>query len=258
MSGALLADLSLEWLGDLARDVFLLFAVVPAAAGAAATWIAVRLARRYALLDQPNVRSSHAVPTPRTGGVGIVVAMAVVMAMCLATTQGGTVAAVLAAVLVAAAVGLWDDLRTLPPRGKMAGLLLAAAVAATVGRVEVVHGMPWIGDLDLGWAAWPLTLFWLACYANAFNFMDGINGIAGGTAFVSAAVYVYAGYAPLRAGHDADGPLLAVAWAAAVASQGFVPWNFPRAPARSWATSAACRSGSRSRAAPCGRTPSAR
>jgi Fuc2NAc and GlcNAc transferase len=100
-------------------------------------------------------------------------------------------------------------------------------IVAFADRVEVVHGMPWIGDLDLAWAAWPLTLFWLACYPNAFNFMDGINGIASVTAAVSSAVFVFAAVSGGRPPRDPA--LLACALATEVAALGFVPWNFPRA-----------------------------
>jgi UDP-N-acetylmuramyl pentapeptide phosphotransferase/UDP-N-acetylglucosamine-1-phosphate transferase len=200
--------------------VLLIVAACPVVGAFVATLLFLVWARRRKHLALPNERSSHVVPTPSSGGVGIVTGVLVGLGhWTLMGADADPHAAVIPSVLIAFTVGLVDDRRALRPRVKMALLLVAAVAAAIVGRVEVVRGVPFVGDLDLAWAAWPLTVFWLACYPNAFNFMDGLNGIASLTAIVSSAVFVDA------AARQDD----AVLFATALATLGFLPLNFPKA-----------------------------
>jgi UDP-GlcNAc:undecaprenyl-phosphate GlcNAc-1-phosphate transferase len=184
----------------------------------AATGLVLAVARRARHLDLPNERSSHAVPTPRSGGLGIVAALLVVP---LAFPGAGL--APVPALAIACVVGLLDDARGLAALPKLAGTLLAAAAALPFGVVAIAHDVPFAGGVALGLLAYPLTALWLALYANAFNFMDGIDGIASLTAAVAGAAFALAG---ARAGDEE----LAI-WGAAVCggSLGFLPWNFPRA-----------------------------
>ena len=192
-----------------------------AAASAVATGLATRYLRQRAILDHPNERSSHAVPTPRGGGWGI---LAVLVP---AWTALGVGPGVLAGVVLLAAVSWIDDRRSLPAGPRL--LVQAAAIAA--GLMTLGDGMPGLQGWGLqGWVfqgwlpAWAdrgLTgLCWL-WFTNLFNFMDGIDGIAG-----SEAVSVAGGLA-LAAGLAGTAtaliePSLAVAGAAA----GFLVWNW--------------------------------
>jgi UDP-N-acetylmuramyl pentapeptide phosphotransferase/UDP-N-acetylglucosamine-1-phosphate transferase len=123
------------------------------------------------------------------------------------------------ALVIACGVGLWDDLRGLRPLVKLALFLVAALIAAHDDRVLVVRELPFAGDLAVGRLGWLLTLFWLACYPQAFNFMDGLNGIAGLSALVSLVTFAVAG-------REQTTTIAAVAAAAVL---GFLPWNFPKA-----------------------------
>jgi Fuc2NAc and GlcNAc transferase len=195
----------------------------------AATAVVRRVALRRGHLDIPNQRSSHAQPTPRGGGVAIVVAIVAGLLASLAA-EPLTVASpaiVIPGVLLACVIGLRDDANPLRPSAKMLGLVAAAACVLPIAQVETPQAVPFAGDVGLAWAAWPLTALWLACYPNAFNFMDGLDGIAALTTIVSCAVFAIAG---VRGG-DAPGAIT-VTWAAAatgLAAAGFLPWNFPRA-----------------------------
>jgi len=190
------------------------------------TYGALRLAQRRQIIAHPNERSSHSAPTPSGGGLGVGVA-AVLALLVVGTALWSTLSAlpVLAAALSVAAacfVGWRDDVRPLPSLAKMALLTVAAAFLVAFLRVESV-AVPLIGEIRFGLLAAPLTLFWLAGFTNAFNFMDGIDGIAGLTALVSGAVYAAAGIA---IGSEAVTSLgVIIAGSAA----GFLPWNFPRA-----------------------------
>jgi UDP-N-acetylmuramyl pentapeptide phosphotransferase/UDP-N-acetylglucosamine-1-phosphate transferase len=204
-------------------------AALPAALFAAAAVLsfagvraALAFATSKALLDHPTERSSHTVPTPRGGGLGIVAAIALCAVGAGAYLGDLVVAAAALPVVLVCGVGFADDRSAMRPFPKMLLVLGAAATAlpfATVREVEV----PFAGTVALGPLALPLSLFWVACFANAFNFMDGINGISGLTALVSGLAFAAAGFL-------ADDVRIAVLGAVtAGAAAGFLPWNFPAA-----------------------------
>jgi UDP-N-acetylmuramyl pentapeptide phosphotransferase/UDP-N-acetylglucosamine-1-phosphate transferase len=148
----------------------------------------VRLIRAWAerreILDHPNERSSHVTPTPRGGGIAIVLVTLIGSAYWM--TPKFAVAAVFA--LIVAWIGFIDDLRGLPARFR---LLVQVAAATPVALLFV----------PLPWAL--LAIVWIVGLTNAYNFMDGIDGIAGGQAVV-------AGLAWAALGMAARQPLIAV------------------------------------------------
>ena len=194
--------------------------IVGAFAAALLTTRSVRdFARRKHLLDHPNDRSSHAVPTPRLGGVGIVAAFLVAAAIVAASSEApGRLAVILVATAAVAAVGLLDDLRPMPARVRFAVQAVAAMVV--VVSSDGLRGAPWLEPLPWALQA-PLLVLWIVWMTNLYNFMDGIDGLAGGQAVIAAgaiAVAAFAGGAPTTG-------LLLVALAAA--SAGFLAFNFP-------------------------------
>lgn len=176
------------------------------------------LALRRDLIDQPNERSSHTVPTPRGGGLAFVavVALAVLTIVAREPEGGGRLAlALLAGGIPVAAIGFVDDVRSLSPAVR-AAVHAGASLAAVV-----VLGVP--GDVTgataiaLG-AAYVVGLVWLI---NLWNFMDGIDGLAGGQAVVAAV-----GLAALASGASA---VQAAAAALGGAVLGFLVLNRPPA-----------------------------
>ncbi|MCF5605653.1 MraY family glycosyltransferase [Pseudomonas syringae] len=190
--------------------------------------ILTSLLRKYALarslIDTPNARSSHSVPTPRGGGVSIVVAF--LLALSVLAWAGLLSIAALVAIFgsagLVALIGFMDDHGHIAARWRLLGHFVAAGWA-----------LAWIGGLGpltvMGWTFAPrligqvLAAFYLVWMLNLYNFMDGIDGIASVEAVTVCAgmslIYVMAGFAGL-----AWSPLLL---AAAVA--GFLYWNFPPA-----------------------------
>ncbi|MHC4472278.1 MAG: glycosyltransferase family 4 protein [Planctomycetota bacterium] len=143
--------------------------------------IAYRIVRRLEVIDHPNVRSSHERPTPRGGGLGIL--MALLPGACVGiVVLGGPhrlvgAVALLGCLLLLAGLGFADDRRGTGVVAKALIQVGAAVIAvAALGPVKAV-GLPG-GVVALGWLAAPLTVFWLVGFSNAFNFMDGIDGIA--------------------------------------------------------------------------------
>lgn len=205
--------------------VLLAFAAVLAGLSAAICRAVIRLR----ILDVPNQRSSHAIPVPNGGGIGIVVAtlfgVPAVAALVPDRLPGAAmVAAVAVAALGLAAVGLADDLRRVASfRAKLLAQLAAAALVIGAGLVVERVTLPGLGPVELGLWAYPLTLFWLVGLTNAFNFMDGLDGVAGGTAFVVAVAFAIIG-------HLAGAALPALlAMVIAAATAGFLLLNRPPA-----------------------------
>ena len=160
--------------------VFGLF--IAAASGvlaALAIGFVVRHAARLGLIQPPNARSSHITATPVGGGIGIVLGSAVAGLF----TVGGEprlVPAVLLASIGFAVLGLWDDLRPLPAVVRLAVQLVLVAVALVVVS-------PWVsatGGDARGVTALVCALLTLAIvyWVNLYNFMDGIDGVAGSEA----------------------------------------------------------------------------
>ncbi|WP_270938662.1 glycosyltransferase family 4 protein [Falsiroseomonas oryzae] len=169
-----------------------------AAALAALSGVAVRLMIAFPVLDHPNARSSHVRPTPRGGGVGVVLAFLAGMLVLYQAARFARIAdaqflGVIAAAVAIAAVALWDDVRDLPARLRLAAQVGAALVAVGGGLVVTRLALPWIGPVELGWLGPVLTLVWIVGCTNAVNFMDGLDGLVGGTLLiVSAALAVIA------------------------------------------------------------------
>ena len=192
------------------------------------------LLRRYALasslMDIPNARSSHKLPTPRGGGLSIVI----VFLLGLPVLSGmGILApeamwAILGAGAWVALIGFLDDHGHIPARWR----LLAHFVGAAWG-LYCLGGLPpsifllpgtslGIHAVDLSWVGQILGLFYLVWLLNLYNFMDGIDGLAS----IEAITVCLGGALLYLLGPEAIGP-----WAApvllAMTAAGFLFWNFP-------------------------------
>ncbi|MET3053310.1 glycosyltransferase family 4 protein [Pseudomonas alkylphenolica] len=188
------------------------------------TWLLRRYALARSIIDVPNARSSHSVPTPRGGGVAIVVSYlallpvlvaldAVSLPPALAIAGGGAGIAML---------GFLDDHGHIAARWRLLGHFIAAAwVLFWLG------GLPTLEILGLsvesGWVLNTLALFYIVWLLNLYNFMDGIDGIASLEAITSCVmacmIFWGLGYQQLVAA-----PLFLAA-----AVVGFLVWNFPPA-----------------------------
>lgn len=184
--------------------------------------VTIVLLRRAAALDVPGQRSSHTVATPRGGGAPIVVGLVAVglSARDLATpaARGPQIAAAFAfAVAAFAAIGLADDLADLSAIRRLA-LQSVASVAIAVALVRSL-GSPLVETVVAG----VVVALWVMAFVNAFNFMDGVNGIAAAHAVVGGAAYACIGVWRSL-------PFLVVAGAAiAAGALAFMPWNAGRA-----------------------------
>lgn len=178
--------------------------------GFAGTWLARRYALHRNLVDQPGERRSHALPTPRGGGIAIVIALLLACAWLLPRAAGlaPLLAGFLPGLTLVAGIGLLDDHRPLSPWLRLAVQAVAALTLATGAWLAT-------GNAPLAAAAFLLAMV----LTNVWNFMDGIDGLAASqTILVASSVACVTG-----------GVLQLLALALLAATAGFLPFNFPKA-----------------------------
>ena len=188
------------------------------------TWVLRRYALSRSLMDIPNGRSSHSVPTPRGGGVAIVLTYLVTLVLVAFAGWVSWSAALplLGAGALIAGVGFLDDHGHIAARWR-----LLAHFGAALWALLWMGGLPTISlvgvEVDLGWLGHVLAALYLVWMLNLYNFMDGIDGIASIEAVCACAgaclVYWLTGHENLMIA-----PMLL-----AVAVLGFLYWNFPPA-----------------------------
>ncbi|HEX7240389.1 MAG TPA: MraY family glycosyltransferase [Longimicrobiaceae bacterium] len=172
---------------------------VAALAGVLVTPLVIRAAVSLGIYDAPGGRRVHTTPIPRLGGVAICAATALGLGLSLFLEVTGWgdfrigvgpgktefFVGLLCGGAILFVAGLVDDLRHIRPLAKLLAQILAAVVIYWFGfRVEGVSlaGRP---EIELGWLSLPLTVLWVVGVTNAFNLIDGLDGLATGVALVA-------------------------------------------------------------------------
>jgi UDP-GlcNAc:undecaprenyl-phosphate GlcNAc-1-phosphate transferase len=133
--------------------------------------------------DRPRVHGGK--PIPRIGGLAIVIGIAVPLAVFV--RPEGRYLGILLGTLMVAAIGLVDDIRGINASVKMLGIVVAALIpVAGFGMTWHHITLPLLGDHDVGWASYPLTVFWIALLANLVNLIDGMDSLAAGIVAIAA------------------------------------------------------------------------
>ena len=200
------------------------------AISAVSTWLAIGYARKRRLIDEPGVRRSHSTPTPRGGGIGIVIAVVVaacIPAMMRPPTSIGAAVMLTVAIVIVASVGWIDDHRGLSARARFAAhcvaavLFLLPVIAAVALSPDAVEEQ-FATSVSTVWISLVVIVLAIVWFVNLHNFMDGIDGI-----LAAQAIFVLAALALVcrHVGEPHAGEILVFAGAAA----GFLPFNFPRA-----------------------------
>jgi UDP-GlcNAc:undecaprenyl-phosphate/decaprenyl-phosphate GlcNAc-1-phosphate transferase len=196
--------------------------------------LAERLARRIGAIDVPNERSIHTEPTPKLGGLAILIG--ILISAVLFMPMGDETRGILIGAATIALVGVIDDVVTLGATPKLAGQILAASVAVFSGvrltaftlpfvggvdptSVELLD-LPIVGEVDLGEL---LGLIGIVAAINVINFIDGVDGLAAGVCVISAATL---SIIALSLGRETAGVLAALTAGGAL---GFLRHGFPPA-----------------------------
>lgn len=195
--------------------------VAVAGASAVLVGVVVAIARRTQWLAIPNARSSHAVPTPSSGGIGIAcvfLGMTAILAAARAIDLPLAIACIGGGVIVAV-TGWCDDRRQLPATIRLAAYAAAAAWAvAWIGGMRALH--VGVAVIPLGAFGGAIAFLAILGFSNLYNFMDGIDGLVGSLAVVaggSLALLTFLAGAPTVA---------AILGMLAASACGFLIWNW--------------------------------
>lgn len=207
-------------------DVVKWFApVIAFTVSAVGTFIVRKWALRSGLLDVPNERSAHDIPTPRGGGVAIVVAsfLALVVAVWIWDLAADVFLAVMGGGLAVAAIGFLDDRKSIQP-----SIRLVVHVVSAIWALWWLGGMPsiQIGEriISAGWLGNFLGVIGIVWTINLFNFMDGIDGLA-----ASETVFICLSGAILGVLFGFGIQVALIAAVIGAANLGFLIWNWPPA-----------------------------
>lgn len=203
--------------------------LIAAAISLAVTPAVRRIAHRVGAMDHPGDRKVHLSATPRLGGVSVVAGCAGSLALLTLIRDwiqpqptpilAPSAAPLALGALAVFAVGVRDDVAGATALAKLAVIGAAAAIVLAGGIA--IHHFTLFGRLyELGPLAWPVTFVWIVGLTNAFNLVDGLDGLATGLAIIAAAT---CGLVLVVRGDHPNAIILVALVGAAV---GFLPYNF--------------------------------
>ena len=209
-------------------QVFLPHLLFTAFIGGLSFAVTAFLVRHPMVFDVPNERSSHSLPTPKCGGLAIVLGF--LTSVLLIQVIGSTVplriryfSGFLFSLTLIAVVSFYDDLRHRGLKTKLGIQLISIFIVMGTGNViDLVH-LPFVGEVASPILLYPLTLIWLLGLTNTYNFMDGLDGIAASTAVVASGFFSYIAFT--QGSHFA----YLVSLALGAATLGFLTFNWPPA-----------------------------
>ena len=183
--------------------------------GGGGAWIIGKSAPRWGLVDLPNKRSSHTIPTAKGGGIGILMGF-VLSSLVLEIPASFWLPATFLALF-----SFWGDKVELSPKFRLPVQFVVALIFLAVHLFSDFSSA--ISSLPFPISLPPLAVFIVAT-ANFYNFMDGINGIAGITGIVGFGLLAFYGYLS-----GIDSSFITLAICVALACVGFLPFNIPKA-----------------------------
>jgi UDP-GlcNAc:undecaprenyl-phosphate/decaprenyl-phosphate GlcNAc-1-phosphate transferase len=213
-------------------ELFVIF-LIPLSLTLIITPFVIKLAEHVGALDLPNERKVHQHPTPRLGGIAIYLSFFISLIIChyflptihpVASMSQQTIIMLIASLTLVLILGIWDDVKQLTPGKKFFVQLIAATLVYFAGfHVSSITSPTDLGLLKLGFFDFPATLLWIVFITNAFNLIDGLDGLASGVAFIVALTISATSF--LRG--DIGDAILSLLLAGSVV--GFLRYNFNRA-----------------------------
>lgn len=200
----------------------LILAATAAVASFVTAWLVMRRAGRLGLVQAPNARSSHTMPTPSGGGVGIATGGTIAGLLCALLLPFLGVPVIMASVLIAF-IGYYDDRRPLSARWRLGAQVLLMGAVVAVLPLEVLVGLTGLPES----VVMILVTLAGALWINLYNFMDGIDGLA-----ASEAIFLLLGAALVALAFEPavlDDPRLWWMVGLAAACLGFLALNWPPA-----------------------------
>lgn len=147
--------------------------------------IIIHLLNRYKLYDVPNDRKEHLAPVPTMGGIAIVAGMVMALLLWFPFVRDIRQVCFFFSIVTLFGLGIMDDLKDLSAKYKfIIQIALATLIAISGIRINSFDGLFGIYELPLS-AQYTFTILAIVCITNAFNLIDGIDGLAGGLSFMS-------------------------------------------------------------------------
>lgn len=188
--------------------------------------ILTKLIMKIKVMDMPGERSSHSMPTPKSGGLAIIASVFLVI---LGAYAYGTfvnfpakpILVVSSTSLFIAFIGFVDDIKQLSWITRLLTQSIMALTVVLAGATIPSLPLPFLGTVPLGIWGDVLAIVWILALTNAFNFMDGINGISGVAALIACITLLFNVYV--------DSLLIFTIGLFPFAILGFLIFNFPNA-----------------------------
>ena len=151
--------------------------------------ILIKVAIKLNWVDNPNERKVHTNAIPTLGGVGIVAGLLLSFSIYLFQFQLQKSLGLFFVIFILMAIGIYDDLHEISAKKKLALQILLGTIICFLGyRIESFHGFLGIYDIPLI-LQYGITITFISGFINAFNFIDGIDGLAGGIALMNSVVF---------------------------------------------------------------------
>ena len=171
-------------------SVFLTHLAFAASIFCVSTAVTFFMCRVVRVMDIPTERSSHTRPVPKSGGLAVLIAfvigsLAIYLVARYARIEDRYFWSFFLCGVLLAIVSLIDDITQTSFHLKVLTQVLCILVMLGGGVVLTRLSLPGAGETDLGWIGYPLTALWLLGLVNAYNFMDGLDGLAGGVAVIA-------------------------------------------------------------------------
>jgi UDP-GlcNAc:undecaprenyl-phosphate GlcNAc-1-phosphate transferase len=156
------------------------------------TFFLCKIGKKFQIYDMPDNRRANKRTVPRLGGVSVAVSFFIALYVMLYTTNTGfagvttpqfvSFVSLLCGAVIVWLTGLYDDVRCVRARYKLAFQVAAALVIYLTGLQIHAIEIPFLGTLQLGDYALPFTVLWVVGVTNAVNFIDGADGLCSGIA----------------------------------------------------------------------------
>jgi len=189
----------------------------------AITFLLIKMPAKFSAVDTPNERSLHESPTPRTGGVAILLSAIITSFIFLYNQNLNISPSIIIAGAMIIIISLLDDFRPVKSIVRLVVHIASAVIVVRAGFVIEYINMPWGGGNILSILASALTIAFIVWMINLYNFMDGMDGLASGMSIFGFLTFAVIGYLENQHGFSITSLILAVS------SMGFLVWNFPPA-----------------------------
>jgi UDP-GlcNAc:undecaprenyl-phosphate/decaprenyl-phosphate GlcNAc-1-phosphate transferase len=191
----------------------------------AVTWAMARFVR---IMDEPNHRSSHVKAVPRAGGVSVVITFYIGIAITwflgeFRDVETNLLFGFLFSTFLIAAISLIDDITDQSALIKLMTQMIAVAIVLFLGITLDEIAIPVVGYVDLGVAGFVISFFWILGLTNAFNFMDGLDGLAGGVAAIAGLFFMIITFT------EGSSFVYIISYSLLAGALGFLFLNFPPA-----------------------------